>query len=77
MCSIKIEANGVHLQTGQLDESSLYDTLSIAVANYNVQHDNILHKHFPIKFSLLGAIGGGEGGLSLNLGLLIENTSSY
>ena len=52
-CSIKIEANGIHLPTGQLNQFSLYDTSSIAVINYNVQHDNILHKHLLIEPLLL------------------------
>ena len=55
-----IEAVGVQLPTNQLKEdlslnSSLIDTPSIAVANYNIQHNSLLHKQSPIDPLLLPA----------------------
>ena len=58
-CSIKIEADYIHSPTGQLNEEytphkySPIDASSIAVANYNFQHNNISNKHLLIEPSLL------------------------
>ena len=50
--SIKIEADGVQLLTDQMGEdlstSSLIDTSSIAVTNYNNQHNNMYGKQLLV-----------------------------